>query len=367
MDAQSLREKSLELMTEKPGLTQVLTEQPISQMRELSQTLSWLGDMPALHKTLTEWYSTRMIDSRLEYNLILASYGAECFQECFALCRDYLAIHDSAPIFILAVRLCLNHLQLPQFALHFARIGLEKFPKNSDIALGEAVALSMLGDIAVYDTERRSYWAMAEDILRNLKSTRRDAAWHLAVVLGQQGKYTEACDSVLPTFMQTKDLKYFALVALLKQAVEDYKSALHVIRRGLIYHPNSPLLMGVRVAIKLAMFREGLINGFIVAQSIQDFMKAVSIDGLEGSLQSNKPQQVAGLSTIKEETSAQLDNVHEGLESLKLLKFDTSNPTVQESFVLVFEACLEIDETEMCEWLAEKIKASSLPMAVSAR
>jgi tetratricopeptide (TPR) repeat protein len=303
-----------------------------------------------------------MTDSRLEFNLILASYGSQRFQECLGLCRDYLAGHDSVPIYILAIRLCLNHLQLPQMALHFAKLGLERFPKNQELAFGEAVALSVLGDRSVYDTERRTYWTMAEEILRDLRLHWRDSAWHLACVQGHLGKFREAYDTLLPVLLQSKEDKHFALVALLKQAVEDYDSALHVLRKGLAYHPSSALLMAVRVTVKTAMLREALAEASEVSQSIVDFIRAVSQEGLEGSLHSNRAVQIAGLPSIKEETSFQ--SSQESLETIKLLSLDVGSATVQEALIVAFEACMEIEEVEMGEWLAARIRVSGLPKAV---
>lgn len=367
MDPKSLRERSQELMEERQVLTETLTQLPIPQLRELCQTLSWLGDMTTLHRQLTEWYRVRMVDSRLEYNLILASYGAEHYQECFALCRGYLTCHDSIPIYILAIKVCLNHLQLPQFALHFAKLGLEKFSKNADIALGEAVALSMMGDRSVYDTERRSYWSMAEEILQGLKTAKRDSTWHLACVKGQLGKFVEAYATLLPCLLHTKELKCFALAALLKQAAEDYKAALHTIRRGLMLHPSSLLLLGVRVSVKVAMHREGILDGFEVSQSVVDFMKVVSQEGLEGSLHSHKPVQIAGLASIREETSNQMESLQDGLESVKLMKLDTNTQTVQQALAIAFEACCQINEWGMAQWFADRIKSTTLPKAVRSR
>jgi len=320
---------------------------------------TFLEDYVGLYTELTQMYSTRQTDASLEFKTALAAYAAGEYSDAFNLAKDLVVVDKSIEVYQLLIKLCINHLDIPEFGVRFAKLGLEVHRQNTLLNFGMAIGYALLGDKAIYYTEKLSLWQKALGILKTSPSTKPDYLLYKSLLLAKCGEIQEAVVNAAEGYKLTSDHRYSALLGLLLVSKEDYTGCLKLIKRSCEANPKNQLLKAVNLVCQMKYY-EIIKDKNIVNKAILSLLKASGDFEEVGSPQS--PEDRSVLRPIQEESSN-----YESVDSRDFFtKLNCSNnyPVFKQALKLAFQAAILVENLDLAEWCAGMIEQKNYEIEI---
>ncbi|CAG9335639.1 unnamed protein product [Blepharisma stoltei] len=361
-DLENLEKKAEKLIKEidEIKLTKEFTNSPNRNLDELGVVYCLTGNDAALYSKLKQCYIKQQSSEQLEFKTVLAGYAAGKYSEALFLAKDLLVANQSIEIFQVIIKICVNHLLIPEWAVHYAKIGLESHPEHPWLCFSMGIAYSLLGDQEVYYKDKVTLWEKSRESLQLCKSNRRNYLYHLALIEAKLGNLDEALRNAAEGYRLCNDPYYSALLSLIMTAQEDFTGSLQVIKRGLQGCPSNILLRSAKVYTYLNLSKITQ-DKAPVKKSIISLLKS-SLEFLDNASTIPADERIAGLTSIKEENS---NPEHDSLQDvIKLAANNSHNPNFQQALRLAFEAAFAIQDEELIEFSLNSLQDKKAEQAI---
>lgn len=94
-------------------------------------------------------------------------------------------------------------------------------------------------------------------------------------------------------------------------------------------------------------------------------LRCISIEVVEDSVSSTHERRVAGLASIREETSSVINERVDSIEMVKQLHFDKAQPYMSAGFGLAVKVFLDSMSFDMASWCSSFLEDTSYEKAVT--
>lgn len=220
------------------GYTRDYHDEANEDIKAYCHNMSLLNRSHELFLKLSEIFSVQQTNQELQYKLLLAAIWAGKFSEAFIIGKDLLC-YKSKNYYHIMIKLCANHMKLPEYALHLCNLALEHFPNDSQLLYDKAITHSILADKSLYYLESKSHLEISQTLLQQNSSSNRGWAYNLALVQSQLGNIQQAISTLAPFYTQSPDPELFTCMSLLALAKEDYLNSSNITKRGLQCYPSN--------------------------------------------------------------------------------------------------------------------------------
>lgn len=238
--------KSLKSTLSTPIKTTEFINPVRSEPLSLSVALSLTSNPSDLYTFLKSIYIKEQSNDSLEYLTLVSAYYAGNYSEALFLAQDLLLALPSREVFIIILKLCLNHLSLPDSLNHFSKLALMHNPNDPILQSARAIACLSLLDSTPYDSDRALLLAESRELLEATEPAGKNSLLFKALTYAHLGKLTEALVLASEGMRICMSSQYVTLVALVMMAKEDYTGSLEVIKRGLVANPLDFLLYSAK-------------------------------------------------------------------------------------------------------------------------
>lgn len=238
--------KKLQSALSNPSQTTEFLNNPRPQILELSVCLSLLHKESSLYTHLKSYYIKEQSNEDLEYLTIIAAYASGNYSESLFLARDLLVSRHSREVFLVILKITVNHLRMNDLAQHYSMLALEHNPKDDILRTARAVVCLASLKFTLYQSDQTVLLMEAKKLLENSQSTGKNVLFFKSIANAQLGFIPEALVQATEGFKITLSANYAALIALTMMAQEDFTGSLSIIKRGLQVNPSNLLLYAVK-------------------------------------------------------------------------------------------------------------------------
>jgi tetratricopeptide (TPR) repeat protein len=219
---------------------------PRSDPLELAVCMSLCNDYKNLYSFIKSVYIKEQSNDFLEYLTIISAYASGEYRESLFLAQDLLYSSPTREVFLIILKISVNHLDLPDTANHFSRLALEHHISDSILTTARAVVCLSLLKTSTYHSDRVALLEEARGLLDSSESTGKNVLFYRALTYAHLGMLNEALNFASEGMKVFMTGGYSALVALVMMAKEDFTGSLDVIKRGLKANPGNFLLYAVK-------------------------------------------------------------------------------------------------------------------------
>lgn len=216
------------------------------QLLELSVCLSLLHNDSSLYSILKSHYIKEQSNETLEYLTTISAYASGQYSESLFLARDLLISRPTQEVFLIILKIAVNHLGLTDLAHHYSLLALEHNPNDETLKTARAVVCLSSLSSTLYQDQKTQLLKEAKTLLDSNSSTGKNILFFKSITNAQLGLVSEAIVQATEGFKITLSANYAALIALIMMAQEDYTGSLAIIKRGLQANPAHLLLYALK-------------------------------------------------------------------------------------------------------------------------